>query len=454
MDAAEVIRRLGLSPLGFEGGYYRETFRQSGEVDTYGAPRAPSTAIFYLLTPDTCSLMHRLRGPEVYHFYLGDPVEQLMVGAAGPEVVHLGQDLLAGQRVQHLVPGGVWQGSRLLPGGRFALMGTTMAPGFDLADFTLGRRDQLLPLCAGHEALLTALTPTRVTTEHLELAAATLDLLHAERRGPAFLAAGLGAEPPVAWPPPGRTQDDLQRELTALEQDRGRRGWGSYYVLAPGGRLVGVIDLAGRPDPAGPVNLTCMMLPEGELWAEEARAGLTAHAQATPALTSPPGPERAPRPRRPVVGVMGGGDASPEVAALAYALGRAVADAGWVLLNGGRDAGVMAASARGAHEAGGLVVGVLPGADDTGASPHLDVVVRTGLGDARNAVNVLSSDVVVALPGGAGTVSEVALAVKAGRPVVLLGWSLHRLFTPTQVTDVGSVAEVVATVQARLPNSG
>jgi hypothetical protein len=137
--------------------------------------------------------MHRLRGPELYHFYLGDPVEQLMLREDGAEVVHLGPDLAAGQRVQHVVPGGVWQGSRLRPGGRYALMGTTMAPGFDLADFTLGRRDQLLPRCPPeHAALLTALTPTRLTTPHLELAAATRDLLHAELRGPTFLAAGLG----------------------------------------------------------------------------------------------------------------------------------------------------------------------------------------------------------------------------------------------------------------------
>ncbi len=126
--------------------------------------------------------------------------------------------------------------------------------------------------------------------------------------------------------------------------------------------------------------------------------------------------------RRPVIGVMGGGTASPEVAHLATELGREIARAGWVLLNGGRDAGVMAASARGAREEGGLVVGILPDRDDRRAAPDLTVAVVTGLGDARNAVNVLSSDVVVALPGGAGTLSEIALARKAEKPIVLLGW--------------------------------
>lgn len=126
--------------------------------------------------------------------------------------------------------------------------------------------------------------------------------------------------------------------------------------------------------------------------------------------------------RAPVVGVMGGGRVPAGIERLAEELGRAIAREGWVLLNGGRDAGVMAASARGAREADGLVVGILPGADRAGASPDLTVAVVTGLGDARNAVNVLSSDVVLALPGGAGTLSEIALAVKAERPLVLVGW--------------------------------
>ena len=127
--------------------------------------------------------------------------------------------------------------------------------------------------------------------------------------------------------------------------------------------------------------------------------------------------------RPPVIGVMGGGAASPATVALAEELGREIARAGWVLLNGGRDAGVMAASARGARAAGGLVVGILPDRDDTDASPDLTIALVTGLGDARNAVNVLSSNVVVALPGGAGTLSEIALAFKARKPLVLLGWA-------------------------------
>ena len=157
--------------------------------------------------------------------------------------------------------------------------------------------------------------------------------------------------------------------------------------------------------------------------------------------------------RTPVIGVMGGGRASAETERLAVELGAAIAREGWVLLNGGRDAGVMAASARGAREQGGTVVGILPGADDAGASPDLTIAVVTGLGDARNAINVASSDVVVALPGGAGTWSEIALAAKAGKPLILLGWpegSLAEL-SGYRVERPSNVEDAIARVRSLLP---
>ena len=126
--------------------------------------------------------------------------------------------------------------------------------------------------------------------------------------------------------------------------------------------------------------------------------------------------------RTPIIGVMGGSQVAGEVETLARELGRAVALEGWIVLSGGRDAGVMAAVSAGAAAAGGTVVGILPDRDLTDASPHLTIPIRTGLGDARNVINILSSDVVVALPGAAGTLSEIALAVKNGKPLLLLGW--------------------------------
>jgi uncharacterized protein (TIGR00725 family) len=134
--------------------------------------------------------------------------------------------------------------------------------------------------------------------------------------------------------------------------------------------------------------------------------------------------------RKRVIGVMGGAAATPEACELARHFGRLVAGAGHVLLCGGRPSGVMAAAARGAREAGGLTLGILPGDDPDQAGEHILLAVATGMGHARNVVNVLTSDVVVVCPGGAGTLSEVALALKNGTPVVALGFEPGSDFAP------------------------
>ena len=131
--------------------------------------------------------------------------------------------------------------------------------------------------------------------------------------------------------------------------------------------------------------------------------------------------------RKLIIGIMGGGAADEGLLDQAFHLGRLIAENNWILLNGGRDAGIMGASARGAAEHGGMVIGILPGDSLSGASPHLTVPIRTGMGNARNCINVLSSDVVVACPGGAGTLSEIALALKNSRPVITMGFSLESL---------------------------
>ncbi len=156
--------------------------------------------------------------------------------------------------------------------------------------------------------------------------------------------------------------------------------------------------------------------------------------------------------RKPVVGVMGGADVGAEVCALARELGKWIAERGWVLLNGGRDAGVMRASAAGAREADGTVIGILPDADTSRAAPDLDYAIVTGMGDARNLINVLTSDVVVACPGGAGTLSEVALALKNGTRVILLGWDAGDAFADCRqtglLTTVQTAAEAIEEVSA------
>lgn len=158
--------------------------------------------------------------------------------------------------------------------------------------------------------------------------------------------------------------------------------------------------------------------------------------------------------RRPVIGVMGGANVSDEVLHTARELGRLIAEQGWVLLNGGRNAGVMAASAAGAKEAGGTVIGILPDRDTSAAAPDLDFAVVTGLGDGRNVINVLSSNVVIACQGGAGTVSEIALALKNGRPVILMGMPVEAALDSYRGTGMLSEAntpkEAVAQAAALL----
>ncbi len=123
-----------------------------------------------------------------------------------------------------------------------------------------------------------------------------------------------------------------------------------------------------------------------------------------------------------IIGVMGGGEALDTDRRSAYKLGELIARQGWILLNGGRNSGIMDASAKGAYENGGLTVGILP--DDNGgrASAYIHVPIITGMGSARNWINVLSSHVVVACPGGGGTLSEIALALKSNKKVITLNF--------------------------------
>ncbi len=151
LTAEDVIRLLDLVPLQIEGGYFRESYRSAISIPPdalparYQGSRRAGSAIYYFLTVGTFSLIHRLRTDEVYHFYLGDPVELLLLHPDGTgEVRILGSDLARGMRPQVAVPGGVWQGARVAEGGRFALMGTTMAPGFDALDFEMGDRASLI----------------------------------------------------------------------------------------------------------------------------------------------------------------------------------------------------------------------------------------------------------------------------------------------------------------------
>lgn len=147
-------------------------------------------------------------------------------------------------------------------------------------------------------------------------------------------------------------------------------------------------------------------------------------------------------PRRVVIGIMGAGEPGARSLADARRLGRLVAERGWVVLTGGRPAGVMAAACAGAKEVpGSLTLGILPSAHG-GVSADVDVAVFTGMGDARNAVNVLTSDVVIACGvEGPGTASEVALGLKAEKPVVLLGAAPEAALFFRRVVGAGRLYE-------------
>jgi predicted cupin superfamily sugar epimerase len=164
MDAATIIDRLKLAPHP-EGGYFRETYRASESVAASALPRrfngerSISTAIYFLLEAGQRSHLHRIRSDEVWHFYAGDPLIVVEIDAAGTlTTTRLGSDLGAGAVFQHVVPAGSWFGATPAEDGRFTLVGCTVAPGFDFADFELAERAALVAEYPGHQAWIRRLT--------------------------------------------------------------------------------------------------------------------------------------------------------------------------------------------------------------------------------------------------------------------------------------------------------
>ena len=164
LTADDVARELGLEPLPFEGGYFRETYRAPGVIpssawgevgDGREGERNFATQIYYMLRTGQNSALHRVASDECFHFYLGDPVVQLVLKGEGTDEgakrVRIGADLARGERPQHVVAAGDWQGACLasdVPGTDesarhgFALLGCTVAPGFDWRDFELVTAEQ------------------------------------------------------------------------------------------------------------------------------------------------------------------------------------------------------------------------------------------------------------------------------------------------------------------------
>lgn len=149
MDAQTIIKKLNLIPLPEEGGFFRETYRDPGLISTKDLPhlegeRSYSTCIYYLITPEEFSGLHAVKSTEIFHFYAGDPVEMVQIDPLGKmhkEII--GSSLTENHKPQVIVSPNVWQGTKLLAGGKWALLGCTVAPGFDIRDFSGGSFSEL-----------------------------------------------------------------------------------------------------------------------------------------------------------------------------------------------------------------------------------------------------------------------------------------------------------------------
>ncbi|MCJ7622340.1 MAG: cupin domain-containing protein [Anaerolineaceae bacterium] len=164
----QLIHRFDFEPLPVEGGLFIQTYCSNEMISGDGLPeryprhqRPFGTAILYLFTnkQNSFSAMHKLPTDEIYHFYLGDPIEFLLLypDTTSRRLI-LGQDIMNGQQIQYVVPRGIYMGARLVPGGELALIGTTMAPGFDESDYTGAERDWLIERFPAEAKLITQLT--------------------------------------------------------------------------------------------------------------------------------------------------------------------------------------------------------------------------------------------------------------------------------------------------------
>jgi predicted cupin superfamily sugar epimerase len=170
MTADDIRNWLKLTPNPQEGGFltgvYESSIRIPDEVLKGFAPtkngRSICGAIYYFLDATGCSVLHKVTGDMLYHFYCGDPVQMLLLFPAGSpnnsELCVFGNNLELGQSPMKMIPGGTWLGSRLMLGGSWALMGVTMAPGFDSVDYAIGQRKELIREYPQQEALIIDLT--------------------------------------------------------------------------------------------------------------------------------------------------------------------------------------------------------------------------------------------------------------------------------------------------------
>jgi len=168
LSPTHIINRLKLQPNPAEGGYFATTYESAirlADADLPGFPvtdkngRPLCSAIYYFLDQRSFSALHKVTGDMLYHFYNGDPVQMLLLYPGGhSEAFIFSNDLSTGGNAVKVIPGGTWLGSRLIPGGDYALMGVTMAPGFHPNDYSIGQRQVLVDTYPDRKEIITELT--------------------------------------------------------------------------------------------------------------------------------------------------------------------------------------------------------------------------------------------------------------------------------------------------------
>jgi predicted cupin superfamily sugar epimerase len=160
MTSDYYIKHLQLLPHP-EGGYYKETYRSQNSIilKDFGGSRNYSTAIYFLLEEKNFSAFHKIKSDEMWHFYGGDTLEVIEINLEGDlKITSIGKDLEKGETLQHVVPANIWFASRVKQGGKFSLVGCTVSPGFDFADFEMAKRNELIKTFPKHSEIIEELT--------------------------------------------------------------------------------------------------------------------------------------------------------------------------------------------------------------------------------------------------------------------------------------------------------
>ncbi|MDO6738645.1 cupin domain-containing protein [Wenyingzhuangia sp. 2_MG-2023] len=164
MEIQTIIKQLNLQPHP-EGGYFKETYRSQGSISKenltieFSGDRNYSTAIYFMLTSDTFSAFHKINQDEFWHFYKGSPIKLHMISPEGMYTnVWIGNNFEKGEVPQFVVPAQYWFAAEVIANNSYALVGCTVAPGFDFDDFVLAERIKILSLFPEHENIIKRLT--------------------------------------------------------------------------------------------------------------------------------------------------------------------------------------------------------------------------------------------------------------------------------------------------------